>query len=352
MKRQRITSYRNAVKQLPFALTKTSPRRWSLDAGAAMVVTDLHGDWDAYARYRDRFIQLHATGQADCLVLDGDLIHGEPGAGPDRSLEIVLDVLALRKRYGDAIVYLCGNHELPHIFGFVLGKGPVEYTSAFETTLSRSGRRHDIMALFDSLPFFICTAAGVSIAHAGASAPLAERAAAARLFGWSHQALRSWADTQLANADRAELRSGYARLSGESSYKAMARRYLAVSRASDPRYDDLLRGFMLTAHPDFAILRAALFTRCEHEDGEAAYAARLANALEQLSADGAPQRLLVAGHISTPGGHTVVVERHLRLASAAHAQPRAAGQYLLFDTARPIDRIEELCEGLQSVFEG
>jgi hypothetical protein len=37
---------------------KTHPRLWSLDAGVAMVVTDLHGDWDAYARYRDQFIGL------------------------------------------------------------------------------------------------------------------------------------------------------------------------------------------------------------------------------------------------------------------------------------------------------
>jgi len=122
---------------MPLTLTKTSVRRWSLDAGVAMVVTDLHGDWEAYARYRDRFVDRHAAGQVDCLILTGDLIHREPDDGPDRSLEIVLDVLALRERYGDAIVYLCGNHELPHIYGFVLGKGPVEYTSAFEAALSR-----------------------------------------------------------------------------------------------------------------------------------------------------------------------------------------------------------------------
>jgi hypothetical protein len=48
---------------MPFRLTKSSPRLWSLDAGVAMVVTDLHGDWDAYARYRERFIELHAAGQ-------------------------------------------------------------------------------------------------------------------------------------------------------------------------------------------------------------------------------------------------------------------------------------------------
>jgi len=48
---------------MPFRLTKAYPRLWSLDAGVAMVVTDLHGDWDLYARYRDRFIELHAAGR-------------------------------------------------------------------------------------------------------------------------------------------------------------------------------------------------------------------------------------------------------------------------------------------------
>jgi hypothetical protein len=334
---------------MPFQLTKTYPRLWSLDAGVAMVVTDLHGDWDAYARYRDRFIALRATGQADCLIFTGDLIHREPDAGADRSLDMVRDILALRERYGDGIISLCGNHELPHLYGFVLGKGRTEYTPGFEATLSQSGRRADVLALFDSLPFFIRTAAGVSIAHAGASAPLSDRAQAARLFDWDHQVVRAWAEERLAEGDRAELRSGYAKLSGESSYDAMARRYLAVSGSADPRYDDLLRGFIITAHPDFRLVRSALFTRCEQDDGEDAYAAHLAAALEQLSLGYVPQHVLIAGHIATPGGHTVVAERHLRLASGAHADPAASRAYLLFDTACSIANIDDLLAGLQPI---
>src|SRR4051812_48635908 len=173
---------------MAFRLTKAYPRLWSLDAGVAMVVTDLHGDWDAYARYRDRFIELRVAGQADCMIFTGDLIHREPDAGQDRSLDMVLDILALRERYGDAIIYLCGNHELPHLYGFVLGKGNTEYTPGFEAALSQSGCRDDVLALFEALPFFIRTAAGVSIAHAGVSEPLTDRVQAARLFDWDHQA--------------------------------------------------------------------------------------------------------------------------------------------------------------------
>lgn len=332
---------------MPFRLTKPYPRLWSLDNGVAMVVTDLHGDWDAYARYRDQFIELRAAGQADCLIFTGDLIHREPDSGADRSLDIVLDILALQARYGDAIMSLCGNHELPHLYGFVLGKGNTEYTPGFEAALSRSGRRADILAHFESLPFFIRTAAGVSIAHAGASAPLTDRAGAARLFDWDHRAVRAWAEEHLAEGDRAELRSGYAKLSGERSYDALARHYLAVSGPAGPRYDDLLRGFFVTAHPDFPLVRSALFTRCEQDDSEAAYAARLAAALEHWSVGYAPQRLLVAGHLATPGGHTVVASRHLRLASGVHAHPPASQSYLLFDTARSITSIDELLAGLR-----
>jgi hypothetical protein len=93
-----------------------------------------------------------------------------------------------------------------------------------------------------------------------------------------------------------------------------------------------------------------LFTRCEQQDGEDTYAARLAAALECLSAGYAPQRVLVAGHMATPGGHTIVAERHLRLASGTHAHPAAAGAYLLLDTARSIARAEEVCLALGSVF--
>jgi hypothetical protein len=35
---------------MAFRLTKPHPRLWSLDAGVAMIITDLYGDWEAYVR--------------------------------------------------------------------------------------------------------------------------------------------------------------------------------------------------------------------------------------------------------------------------------------------------------------
>jgi hypothetical protein len=81
-------------------------------------------------------LDLHAKGHTDCLIFTGDLIHRESPTVPDHSLEIVLDVLALQATYGEAVIYLCGNHELPHIYGFGLSKGAVEYTPGFEAALS------------------------------------------------------------------------------------------------------------------------------------------------------------------------------------------------------------------------
>ena len=121
-------------------------------------------------------------------------------------------------------------------------KGTLSIRPAFEAALSQSGRRDDILALFESLPFFIRTAAGVSIAHAGASAPLADRAQAARLFDWNHQALRAWAEERLARATVPNCAAATRGSVAKRSYDAMARRYLAVSGPADPRYDDLLRG--------------------------------------------------------------------------------------------------------------
>jgi len=335
---------------MPFSLTKTYPRLWSLDSGVAMVVTDLHGDWEAYARYRERFVKLLSAGQADCLIFTGDLIHREPASGPDRSLEIVADLLALRTHYGDAILHLCGNHELPHLYGIVLSKGTVEYTPDFEAALSQSGRRKMVTELFESLPFFLRTAAGVCLTHAGASAAMADPSAAQRLFGWRHSELREWADAQLAGGDIAELRSGYARLSGEPSYNAMARRYLSVSDPDDGRYDDLLRGFLVAGSAAFQLLYDTLFTRCEQQYGESGYAAYLDRLLAHVSEQYVPQRALLAGHMAVTGGYALVAGRHLRLASATHAKPREAGQYLLFDTGRPIGGADDLLTELESIF--
>jgi hypothetical protein len=334
---------------MPIALAKTYPRLWSLAAGTAMVVTDLHGEWDTYRRYRDRFVELQAKGLVDCLIFTGDLIHSETATQPDHSVDIILDVLALQAAYGSAVIYLCGNHEMPHIYSIGLAKGRREYTPAFEAALTQSGRRAEVLALFDSLPFYIRTRAGVSLAHAGASPAMLEPKNALKIFGWSHQDLLAWAAKALNEESVDVVRQAYVRLNQAVSYSALARHYLAVSGPGDPRYDDLLKGFLATAAPSFELLWAALFTRCEEEYGTTNYAIFLDAMLKELSLDFFPQQILVAGHMPVPKGHRIVARRHLRLASGRHTRPREAGRYLIFDAARPVQSVEDVLPGLGSI---
>jgi hypothetical protein len=331
------------------SLCKSFPRIWSLEAGKAMVVTDLHGDWDTYRRYRDRFVDLQASGQADYLVLTGDLIHREDD-GPDRSLEIVLDVISLQASFGQAIIYLCGNHEMPHLYGVTLTRGDQDFTPGFEAALSQSQRREEVIALFDSLPFFLRTRAGVTLTHAGASPAMVDSKGALQLFNWDHKELLKWADGIMAQEDIETLRRGYAKLS-RGNYDELVKYFLAVSGPEDPRYNNLLRGFLVGNNPLFEeLLWPALFTRCEFEYGRADYGIFLAAMLQELSVDFYPQQGLVAGHITIQGGHQISAKQHLRLASAHHATPRLAGQYLLFDTSQPIKKVEDLLFGLGSVY--
>jgi predicted phosphodiesterase len=331
-------------------LIKSFPRLWSLEAGRIMVITDLHGDWELYQRYRDRFVELQAKGQADYLVFTGDLIHPEKVDTPDRSLDMVLDVLALQTTYGEAVIYLLGNHELPHLYSISLSKGNRDYTPAFEAALAQSQHRARVITLFDSLPFYVRTQAGVTITHAGAAHPLTVSKNAQAIFNWSHQQLLTRAEATLASDDLDSWRHGYAKLN-RMPYETLARYFLAVSGPDDPRYNDLLRGFFASSDSAFQdLLWPALFTRCEQEYGPADYAIFLEALLQEVSVGFYRQQVLVAGHMTLHGGYRLVAGRHLRIASGHHATPRESACYLLFDAAQPIRKGDDLLPGLGRIY--
>jgi hypothetical protein len=319
-----------------------------LETGTAMVVTDLHGAWDDYRRYRDRFLALQANGQADYLIFTGDLIHSEGPPETDHSLDILLDLLALRQDLGARLIYLMGNHELPHLYGVTLAKGQNVYTPRFEAALG--AHREAIYALLDQLPFYVRTRAGVSVCHAGAAAEMSAPGAAPRVFTYSHRRVREALEALLPADQRPAIRQRYAQLVGDP-YDDLARFHLAVSGPEDPRYDDLLIGFLASSHPDFDLLWAALFTRNEQQYGERDYAVFLDVLLQELSVGYHRQELLVTGHVPCRGGHNLVAGRQLRLASGAHAHPHRSGRYLLFDVAQPLRQARELSRGLGSVFD-
>jgi hypothetical protein len=323
-----------------------------LTSGMTMVVTDLHGDRDAFARYAGRFLQLRSRRKVERLLLLGDVIHSNGPEHEDASLSMILDILRMRQSLGsDAVMMLLGNHEMPHLYGTPLQRGNFEYTPRFEKALSAGGRRDEIISFFDSLPFYVRTAAGITLTHAGPDGNVLSRFEQIRAF--DHQTVLNEYGHALSLHPRIdEMRLAYSETMG-MPYEVMARYYLAVSGPEDPRYNDLLRSFMISQKStEFELLWDALFTRCEKSMTMSFYERLLARFLDVLSGGDAPakQQVMVTGHIEVRGGSERVTPRHLRLASAAHASPREAGQYLLFDPARPVNSVDDLIPDLGSVF--
>jgi hypothetical protein len=326
-------------------------RFFDLTEGIAMVVTDLHGDRDAFNRCLSHFSKLYRQGAVDHLIILGDLIHGYNSAGADNSVHMVTDVMALQNTFGpEQVIMLLGNHEMPHIYGVSLSKGALEFTPRFEHALG--DQRFRVLTFFDSLPFYVRTAAGVLLGHAGPSPDIIKYVDV--LHDFDHQAILQEADMVLSqSADLTELYNQYAAMHG-TPYRQIAHEYLAIEGPEDPRYSHLLRAFLIgNQSKQFQVLWDALFTQNEQSLSELVYLRTCEEFLAAFSVDApAEQRVMVSGHITTPrGGSMLVNTRHLRVSSAAHARPREAGQYLLFDCARPVQYAPDLLGGLRNVFE-
>jgi hypothetical protein len=320
-----------------------------LNEGKALVVTDLHGDGDAYRRYRDLYLRLRREQQVDYFILLGDLIHHEGPPETDASLRMIQDVMTLKAQYGDHIILLLGNHEFPHLYAFPLMRGRTEYTPRFEAALGEW--REPVLDFLRGAPFFVRTRSGVLLTHAGGAAPLGEDASFEAVVNVDHDAL--WAEGRRllpAGSQRQKLRRQVADAYGYP-YDELIKHYLAVSGPDDPRYDDFLIGQMVMKKPLFEALWETLFSRNEYEYGPAAYRAIVRRQLERFSRDFAPQRVLVSGHIAVNGGREIVDEAHLRLASAAHAKPREAGRGLLLDVGQRVEDADQLLRQLVDVFE-
>lgn len=321
----------------------------NLDSGRVMVVTDLHGAYSVYARYRDRFLDLRARGEVDILLVCGDLIHSEGPVNQDGSVELVLDIVRLQRELGAGVITLLGNHELPHVYGMTLMKGEHLYTPGFEKAMTES-QRAVILPFFESLPFYVRTHAGVSVAHAGACLAARSRDIWNGLLQYAHADELAKAEAALLAEDRASLRAELGKLH-HATYRHLVAQYFGLTDPAHPRYDDFLRGaFVSMVSPMFPHFWEALFTRNEYEDAQV-YPEILTDFLARLSEDYAPQRWLVSGHIKVRGGHALIAGRQLRLASWTHATPNEAGQYLLFDAATPIMSAADLRAGLNSIFD-
>ncbi|NJL94943.1 MAG: hypothetical protein HC915_15095 [Anaerolineae bacterium] len=325
-------------------------RYLNISTGTMMVVSDLHGDGEVFERVVETFLALRDVGEADRLLLLGDLIHGYGAATEDQSLAMVQRVMALQSKLGkDEIIMLLGNHEMPHIYGVSLAKGDLEFTPRFEHSLG--SHREEVIAWFKSLPFALRTTAGVLFTHAGPDEASVNRAGRLRRF--DHEELLRDADQSLAQQpDIGQVYDTYAQISG-NSYAALARQYLAVEGPDDPRYPHLMRALFISERDArFSVLWDFLFTQNERSLTPSAYEQICQRYLDALSVGMiTPQRVAVSGHIQVnKGGYEVVNERHFRLASATHARPREEGRYLLLDCKTPIRSAQELVPLVRRVF--
>ncbi len=323
------------------------PRAVDFEVGKALIVTDLHGEGAAYDHIRDTFLAMHAAGRADRLIICGDLIHGYGDEADDQSLRMILDVMRLQHEMGkDTIVMLMGNHEMPHVYNIVLSKGHLEFTSRFEQSLTRSGKRDEVMEFIYDLPLYARTKAGVLITHAGATVDVASADAAENILTFDHRALLKLADDRIINGYDLNL------LRQNPEYMQIAEHYFAISGTDDPRLHHYLRGQMLSQNEEeFRFLWEVLFTTNENGWSVDAYSVVVDRFLRAISAVSEyPQRVLVAGHIAARNGYALVGDQHFRLASYAHAAPKENGKLLLLDCEEPIYAAEDLIPHLLPTF--
>ncbi len=322
----------------------------NLTEGVALIVTDLHGDRDAFDRCLELFSRLYWRGDAQYLIFLGDLIHGYGKPADDSSVKMVLDLIALRNELGAKdVIMLLGNHEMPHIYGVSLAKGDNEFTPRFEHALGH--HRERVLSFFESLPFYVRTKAGVMLAHAGPALDVIAHVEELRHF--DHRALLDDATAMIHQADDLEsLYRQYTAIYG-IAYDELAHYTLAIKGQDDPRYSHLLRALLISERdPRFKLLWDTLITQNEMGVTERVYVNGCQHFLRAFSVDApAVQQVIVSGHIVTPGGgHKVVNRFHLRVSTAAHARPREAGEVLLLDCARPVDNALTLVNHLRPLF--
>lgn len=324
-------------------------RAVDLNRGPILAVTDLHGDWDAYVRYRNRFLKLWGAHSAARFILLGDVIHGYGAAEEDRSVDILLDLLRLRDQLGEhTVVLLLGNHEFSHLYHVPLQKGNIAFMPRFEHALGRHRKR--VTSLLMDAPFMVRTAGGVLLLHAGASAAPARPGAEWIMLDYEHEAFLTEARRRMEQRDTEQLIKQYERATGMIYGTAVANN-LGLYDHSDPHYFDLLCGFVARSiQPTWDILWDFFFTQCERAYGRDAYAEIVEDFLWAYSVGMAPQRVMASGHIAVEGGHQIVTPRHLRFESWSHATPPEAGCCLLFDAGRRYDTAEELADSLQSFY--
>jgi len=324
----------------------TFPRLKHITDGNALIITDLHGTGDIWDNIRAYWEAQHKAGELQHLIICGDMIHGYGTPENDHSLRMMLEIIELTEIYGhDHVHMILGNHEMPHIYNITLAKGNMEFTAQFEKALVKAGEdiRQRVVDYFIDLPFYITSDAGIAFAHAGAPPNIDVMDILENIVTIDHRAILHLAQDQLqSNYDLTALKS-------HTDYQEQVRYFLTIKDVEHPRYSDFLRGQLISqTMPDFELMWNVLFTQNEHDHSRDEYFNRVNVFLKQLSVfSPKEQRALVSGHISVRnGGHQVLSEQILRLASYKHAKPNTAGQVLMIDLGKPLKNTNDLLDKL------
>jgi hypothetical protein len=315
----------------------TYSRLVTLKKGIAMVVTDLHGEYEPFARLISTFLQLRAEKKVDRLILCGDLLHATEVK--DGSLQMILDVMRLQNELGrDTVIMLSGNHELPHIYDVMFSRGDALILNAsLEEAVMQAQAdgiltREEFKNWLKSLPLYVVTKAGVTISHAGAPNFIQDAEILEAVLTFDHDALLHLGDDMLKQYDlEALIKKG--------SYKDQVKMFLGITNPKDPAFFHLLRGQLLSnSQPMFKLIWSTLFAGNERNNDIQGYLSTVENFLAHMTTlVEFPQHILIAGHVVTKGGYNILGKQKFRLSSWTHATPKTSGKYLLLDCGKQVE---------------
>lgn len=135
--------------------------------GMWMVVSDLHGNGLDFQRVLDRFEHFQKRYPDLRLLFLGDLIHSF-NYKTDQSYPMVCKLMELGANSGHTPFYcLMGNHEMAHVYHWVLQRGNWDFTKGFEWKMAKN--RASVIAFFEAMPLWLATQGGVLLHHTGAA---------------------------------------------------------------------------------------------------------------------------------------------------------------------------------------
>ena len=184
--------------------------------------------------------------------------------------------------------------------------------------------RAELLQYLATLPFFVRSRAGLSIAHAGVGAAMLAPAGWQTLRHLDHEYQWQKVAQQLSRDMRIQLRNQINRIYPQG-YDGLNADSWNVHHRDDQFYDDILIALTIQNATLGQLLWNSFFTQNEREYGSA-YPEMVQRFLQLLSTEFVQQKVLISGHIGCDNGYTLVSKHQLRLASAAHSRPPGEGK--------------------------